>query len=160
MLVGIGGSAHCLLVQRRRSFQQDLGDGTGVSLTVVAVYDRALGFGDLTMAHELVAANIDNPLSSAVLVRTDRASARLLRISTRCWPCRRLCPSRLCLAVRWERRTELHDALVSLACSLICWRRFKRDGHERVTSSYEQGGPEPVQTCGRKRFTNRCSDCW
>ncbi len=30
------------------------------------------------------------------------------------------------LAVRWERRTELHDALVSLACSLICWRRLKK----------------------------------
>ncbi|MDF6040614.1 transposase [Streptomyces sp. JH14] len=28
------------------------------------------------------------------------------------------------LAVRWERRTELHDAFVSLACSLICWRRL------------------------------------
>ncbi|WP_280883025.1 IS5 family transposase [Streptomyces pseudovenezuelae] len=27
------------------------------------------------------------------------------------------------LAVRWERRTELHDAFVSLACGLICWRR-------------------------------------
>ncbi|MDQ0596148.1 hypothetical protein QF037_000493 [Streptomyces canus] len=30
------------------------------------------------------------------------------------------------LAVRWERRTELHDAFVSLACSLICWRLLKR----------------------------------
>jgi transposase len=30
------------------------------------------------------------------------------------------------LAVRWERRTELHDALVSLACSLTCWRRLKK----------------------------------
>ncbi|MFJ7242870.1 hypothetical protein ACIQWB_37940 [Streptomyces olivaceus] len=30
------------------------------------------------------------------------------------------------LAVRWERRTELHDAFVSLACSLICYRRLKR----------------------------------
>ncbi|MFF5727368.1 transposase [[Kitasatospora] papulosa] len=29
-------------------------------------------------------------------------------------------------AVRWERRTELHDAFVSLACSLICWRRLKK----------------------------------
>lgn len=29
------------------------------------------------------------------------------------------------LAVRWERRTELHDAFVSLACALICWRRLK-----------------------------------
>ncbi|MFI9208618.1 hypothetical protein ACIGW7_10785 [Streptomyces sp. NPDC053253] len=30
------------------------------------------------------------------------------------------------IAVRWERRTELHDAFVSLACSLICWRRLKK----------------------------------
>ncbi|WP_417801390.1 MULTISPECIES: IS5 family transposase [Streptomyces] len=30
------------------------------------------------------------------------------------------------LAVRWERRTELHDAFDSLACSLICWRRLKK----------------------------------
>ncbi|MGW2651994.1 hypothetical protein ACWC2T_45880, partial [Streptomyces sp. NPDC001393] len=29
------------------------------------------------------------------------------------------------LAVRWERRLDLHDALVSLACGLICWRRLK-----------------------------------
>ncbi len=32
------------------------------------------------------------------------------------------------LDVRWERRTELHDAFVSLACSLICWRRLKKAG--------------------------------
>ncbi|WP_405807821.1 hypothetical protein [Streptomyces sp. NBC_01187] len=30
------------------------------------------------------------------------------------------------LAVRWERRLVLHNALVSLACGLICWRRIKR----------------------------------
>ncbi|MFJ6251823.1 MULTISPECIES: IS5 family transposase [unclassified Streptomyces] len=30
------------------------------------------------------------------------------------------------LTVRWERRTELHDAFISLACSLICWRRLKK----------------------------------
>jgi transposase len=30
------------------------------------------------------------------------------------------------LAVRWERRAELHDAFVSLACSMICWRRLKK----------------------------------
>ncbi|MEU5076068.1 IS5 family transposase [Streptomyces asoensis] len=30
------------------------------------------------------------------------------------------------LAVRWERRTELHDAFVSSACGLICWRRLKK----------------------------------
>jgi transposase len=30
------------------------------------------------------------------------------------------------LAVRWERRVELHDAFLSLACSLTCWRRLKK----------------------------------
>ncbi|WP_371775629.1 hypothetical protein [Streptomyces sp. NBC_01438] len=30
------------------------------------------------------------------------------------------------LAVRWECRTELHDAFVSLACSLICHQRLKK----------------------------------
>lgn len=30
------------------------------------------------------------------------------------------------LAIRWERRTELHDAFISLACSLICWRRLNK----------------------------------
>ncbi|GGR09111.1 hypothetical protein GCM10010195_74550 [Kitasatospora griseola] len=28
------------------------------------------------------------------------------------------------LAVRWERRLDLHNAFVSLACALICWRRL------------------------------------
>ncbi|WP_159403897.1 IS5 family transposase [Streptomyces sp. NRRL S-646] len=32
------------------------------------------------------------------------------------------------LAVRWERRLELHDAFVSLGCSLICRRRLKKAG--------------------------------
>ncbi|MFJ4947075.1 transposase [Streptomyces sp. NPDC088760] len=30
------------------------------------------------------------------------------------------------LAVHWERRLELHDTCVSLACGLICWRRLKK----------------------------------
>jgi transposase len=30
------------------------------------------------------------------------------------------------LAARWERRVELHDAFISLACSLICWRRLRK----------------------------------
>lgn len=28
------------------------------------------------------------------------------------------------LAVRWERHLDLHEALVSLGCALICWRRL------------------------------------
>ncbi|MFD7733417.1 IS5 family transposase [Kitasatospora phosalacinea] len=30
------------------------------------------------------------------------------------------------LAIRWERRLDLHNAFVSLACALICWRRLNR----------------------------------
>ena len=30
------------------------------------------------------------------------------------------------LAIRWERRLDLHNALVTLASGLICWRRLKR----------------------------------
>ena len=28
------------------------------------------------------------------------------------------------LAVRWERRLDIHDGLVSLACAMIGWRRL------------------------------------
>ena len=30
------------------------------------------------------------------------------------------------LAVRWEQRLDLHDALVTLGCTIICWRRLKK----------------------------------
>ncbi|MCX5416060.1 transposase [Streptomyces sp. NBC_00059] len=46
------------------------------------------------------------------------------------------------LAVRWERRTELHDAFGSLACSLICWRRL-RPVHDRHTNSQGILTPPP-----------------
>ncbi|MDV9170688.1 ABC transporter permease [Streptomyces sp. W16] len=54
-----------------------LGDGTPAVLTVVAVYARGLGFGDLTLAHDLVARHVDNPLASSVLVSTSRTQTQL-----------------------------------------------------------------------------------
>ncbi|MFJ2248495.1 FtsX-like permease family protein [Streptomyces sp. NPDC087862] len=45
-----------------------LGDGTPASLTVAAVYRRGLGFGDLTLPHDLLARHMDNPLAATVLV--------------------------------------------------------------------------------------------
>ncbi|MGW0834385.1 FtsX-like permease family protein [Streptomyces prunicolor] len=54
-----------------------LGDGTPATLTVVAVYARGLGFGDLTLAHDLVARHVDNPLASSVLVSTTRTQTQL-----------------------------------------------------------------------------------
>lgn len=35
------------------------------------------------------------------------------------------------LAIRWERRLDIHDALVSLGCVLICWRRLINWTNER-----------------------------
>jgi transposase len=29
------------------------------------------------------------------------------------------------LRIRWERRPDIHEAFLSLACSLICWRRLQ-----------------------------------
>ncbi|MFF1381319.1 FtsX-like permease family protein [Streptomyces sp. NPDC058308] len=54
-----------------------LGDGTKAELTVRAVYARGLGFGDLTMAHDLVARHVDNPLAATVLVKSDRTREQL-----------------------------------------------------------------------------------
>ncbi|MCQ9130772.1 ABC transporter permease [Streptomyces hilarionis] len=54
-----------------------LGDGTPATLTVAAVYAKGLGFGDLTFAHDLLARHVDNPLSSSLLVRTDRTQTQL-----------------------------------------------------------------------------------
>ncbi|MEU6866975.1 FtsX-like permease family protein [Streptomyces sp. NPDC046876] len=53
-----------------------LGDGTPVTLTVAAVYARGLGFGDLTLPHRVVAAHVDNPLASAVLVAAEPGVGR------------------------------------------------------------------------------------
>ncbi|MEV2232513.1 ABC transporter permease [Streptomyces phaeochromogenes] len=54
-----------------------LGDGTPATLTVAAVYAKGLGFGDLTMAHDLVARHVDNPLAATILVSTARSQEEL-----------------------------------------------------------------------------------
>ncbi|MFR9788642.1 FtsX-like permease family protein [Streptomyces sp. MB22_4] len=54
-----------------------LGDGTPVTVTVAAVYARGLGFGDLTLAHDLVAPHVDNPLASFLLVSTSRTQRQI-----------------------------------------------------------------------------------
>ncbi|MER5620448.1 FtsX-like permease family protein [Streptosporangium sp. NPDC002544] len=44
-----------------------LGDGTPAKLTVAAVYTRGLGFGDITLAHGLVAEHVDDPRPSLLV---------------------------------------------------------------------------------------------
>ena len=45
-----------------------LGDGVGQRLRVVAVYQRGLGFGDVTLPHDLLAAHTTDRLDDSVLV--------------------------------------------------------------------------------------------
>ena len=47
-----------------------LGDGTAVDLTVVCVYDRGLGFADLTVPRQVMAGHTTSGRDGAVLVRT------------------------------------------------------------------------------------------
>ncbi|MFI0373891.1 FtsX-like permease family protein [Actinomadura sp. 1N219] len=55
-----------------------LGDGTAVKARVVAVYDRGLGFGDVLLPRDLVAAHASAPLDDHVLVRGKGADLRAL----------------------------------------------------------------------------------
>ncbi|WP_037837327.1 ABC transporter permease [Streptomyces sp. NRRL F-5650] len=55
-----------------------LADGTPAQVTVVALYSRGLGFGDLTLAHRLVAAHVDVPLDDELLVSGDGLTRRSL----------------------------------------------------------------------------------
>jgi putative ABC transport system permease protein len=51
-----------------------LGDGTPVTLRVVATYERGLGFGDFTFPYDTIQGHVTDPLAHAVLVRlADRA---------------------------------------------------------------------------------------
>lgn len=48
-----------------------LGDGTPVRLTLVAVYDRGLGFGDITLARDTVTGHTARDLDDEILIRAD-----------------------------------------------------------------------------------------
>ncbi|RFU38311.1 ABC transporter permease, partial [Actinomadura logoneensis] len=88
-----------------------LADGTRVTEKVVAVYGRGLGFGDLTLPYDLVAAHSDSPLGT-VLVSAPRVPADTLR---------RVLPPGVSLATRAEanRGTDNASAVNYLALGLV-----------------------------------------
>jgi putative ABC transport system permease protein len=79
-------AASSLGVQVGDRVKLTLGDGTPLDLQVAAIYQRGLGFGDLTLAHDLVAAHVDNPLSSAVLIAAPAASTDALATAVHGYP--------------------------------------------------------------------------
>jgi putative ABC transport system permease protein len=57
-----------------------LGDGTRTRAKVVAIYTRALGFGDALLAPELAAGHQTSPLLATILVRTGEPAAVTRRL--------------------------------------------------------------------------------
>lgn len=94
-----------------------LGDGVPVRLTVVAVYARGLGFGDLTLAHDLVARHVDNPLATSVLVRTTRTQTELATTLREFPAVRVLAPARA-ESIQAERR-QANAEVNHLAMGLV-----------------------------------------
>ncbi|MEU8797428.1 FtsX-like permease family protein [Spirillospora sp. NPDC048819] len=47
-----------------------LGDGTPIEPKVIAVYERGLGFGDLTVTRDLLAAHVDDPRGTLLIAGT------------------------------------------------------------------------------------------
>jgi putative ABC transport system permease protein len=56
-----------------------LGDGTPATLEVAAVYTRGLGFGELTLPHDLVARHVDDPLGTLLVSAPGLSRADLTR---------------------------------------------------------------------------------
>jgi putative ABC transport system permease protein len=59
-----------------------LGDGTRTHATVVAIYSRALGFGDALLAPELAAGHRTSPLLGTIVIRTAEPAAVARRLRT------------------------------------------------------------------------------
>ncbi|ANP48361.1 putative ABC transport system permease protein [Streptomyces griseochromogenes] len=54
-----------------------LGDGTPATLKVAALYTRGLGYGDLTLSHDLVAPHVDDPMGTLYVAAPGLSRAEL-----------------------------------------------------------------------------------
>ncbi|MFJ3701763.1 MULTISPECIES: FtsX-like permease family protein [Streptomyces] len=63
--------AETVRAHRGETVDLRLGDGTVTKPRVVAIYERGLGFGDVTLPNELVVAHTTSQVNSAVLIRAE-----------------------------------------------------------------------------------------
>lgn len=63
-----------------------LPDHTSVTLTVIAVYDRRLGFGDFVLDRDLIAAHVDVPLDDELLVSAPGVGSTAIKAALRADP--------------------------------------------------------------------------
>ncbi|MFD9461768.1 ABC transporter permease [Streptomyces sp. NPDC060027] len=110
-------AADQLHLKPRSTLRLTLGDGVPVRLTVAAVYARGLGFGDLTLAHDLVARHVDNPLATSVLVGTARTQTQLATTLREFPAVRVLAPARA-ESIQAERR-QANAEVNHLAMGLV-----------------------------------------
>src|SRR3954470_10041100 len=97
-----------------------LGDGTRTHATVVAIYSRALGFGDALLAPELAAGHRATPLLGTILVQAGRpaAVARRLRALAARYPGLRV-SDRASLATATDADRETNRWLGPLFVAII-----------------------------------------
>ncbi|WP_082317552.1 ABC transporter permease [Streptomyces sp. NRRL WC-3549] len=63
--------AETVRAHRGETVDLRLGDGTVIEPRVVAIYERGLGFGDVTLPNDLVVAHTTSQVNSAVLIRAE-----------------------------------------------------------------------------------------
>jgi putative ABC transport system permease protein len=97
-----------------------LGDGTRTHATVVAIYTRALAFGDALLSPELVAGHETSPLLGTILVQTNNpgAVAHRLRALTGRYPGQRV-SDRASLMTATDRERETNRWLGPLFVVII-----------------------------------------
>lgn len=81
-----------------------LGDGTPLRARVAAIYGRGLGFGDVLLPYDTVAAHVDDPLAPQVLVAGGSADA--LRQAVRAYPGVRALSTERAQALREARQNK------------------------------------------------------
>ncbi len=89
-----------------------LGDGSLVHVRVTAIYRRGLGFGDLLLPYAPVAAHVDDPLPSQVLVAG--ATAATLRRAVRAYPGVQVLSPEASRALQDARNAEVNLVIMGL----------------------------------------------
>ena len=62
------------------------------------------------------------------------------------------------LRIRWEIRDDIHEAFLSLACAIICWRRLRTSRFVRTSKARRRHGglaARGPQQAGKFRQANR-----
>ena len=125
-----------------------LGDGTRTHATVVAIYTRALAFGDALLAPELAAGHQTSPLLGTILVQHRRPRSRRPRV---CGHWQRGIPG-----LRVSDRASLITATDSRARDQPLARSAVRRDHLRLHLDRGDQHPDDDRAAARPRARRSC----